>query len=733
MWEASLHGRSFQPHTPEFAELHLPAQPAEIRLEESGSRAEVHPKKGVVVVHDAQVTDRLIITHAVGGKNLFYFLTMLDRGRLQTLPVAYDIRRREWFSTTGSAVRHFSSDAMDAPLQWTDRAYTFNTSCYRCHVSQASTNYDIGSDTYELAWAEPGVNCETCHGPAAEHVKVCREAEGKSPPADLKIISTKGFDADQTNALCGSCHAKMSPLTQTFQPGERYFDHFDLATLEDPDFHPDGRDLGENYTYSSWRLSWCVQSGQLDCLHCHTSAGRFLFPDDPNRSCLPCHAERVANVAEHSHHPPESKGSECIQCHMPATEFARMRRSDHSMLPPTPAATISFDSPNACNLCHGDQTAAWANKYARKWYGNNYQKNVLHRSALVAAARKNDWTRLDEMLAYVTSKDRDEVFAASFLRMLRSCDDKRKWPAVIKALGDPSPLVRASAAQAAEGYTGAREHLVDATRDEHRLVRIRAAASLAGAPREPLTIKRQDDLEKATTELKASLLARPDDHASHFNLGNLHFARGEYEMAVRSYRTAMQLEPMDIATLVNASLAYNALGRNVDAEQFLRSALKVDSVSTAANLNLGLLLGETGRLREAEAALRAAFASDSTCASAAYNLSVILASDRIAEALEWSRKALLLRPNERKYVNALAHHLLGTERTDEAMSKLRRIMMESPLQDEAYGILGEVLETQGRESEAMEVYQSALRIGALTPNARLVFERRLRLLKGRRN
>jgi len=38
----------------------------------------------------------------------------------------------------------------------------------------------------------------------------------------------------------------MVPMTSTFQPGERYYDHFDLVTLEDPDFHPDGRDFGEN-------------------------------------------------------------------------------------------------------------------------------------------------------------------------------------------------------------------------------------------------------------------------------------------------------------------------------------------------------------------------------------------------------------------------------------------------------------------------------------------------------
>ncbi len=149
------------------------------------------------------------------------------------------------------------------------------------------------------------------------------------------------------------------PLAASFSPGARFFDHFDLVTLEDPDYYPDGRDLGENYTLTSWLLSPCVKSGQLTCLHCHTSSGRYKFKDPAkaNQACLPCHQQRVEQAAAHIHHDLDKPGTPgtCISCHMPMTEFARMRRTDHSMLPPTPAATLKFKSPNACNLCHQDK------------------------------------------------------------------------------------------------------------------------------------------------------------------------------------------------------------------------------------------------------------------------------------------------------------------------------------------------------------------------------------------
>jgi hypothetical protein len=185
------------------------------------------------------------LRYALGGKNVYYFLTPLERGRLQTLPVAYEVRTRQWFDTAVSGVRHFGNGPAEEPINWKEWPYNFNTACFNYHVSQLSTNYDLATDTYRTTWAEPGINCETCHGPSKAHNEVMQAAPKGQLPADLKIISLKKFTHKQLDASCGSCHAKASPLTTTFPPGDRFFDHFDLATLENPDYYPDGRDLGK--------------------------------------------------------------------------------------------------------------------------------------------------------------------------------------------------------------------------------------------------------------------------------------------------------------------------------------------------------------------------------------------------------------------------------------------------------------------------------------------------------
>jgi tetratricopeptide (TPR) repeat protein len=586
----------------------------------------------------------------MGGKNVYFLLTPQPRGRLQVLPVAYDVHEQTWYGTTASMVRH-AAGFPDEAVPWTDPLLTFNTSCWNCHVSQLSVNYDIAADTYHSAWAEPGINCETCHGSGNEHVRVCREAGPGTGPEDLKIISMRAMSPARRNDTCAPCHAKAVVLGGDFAPGDRFFDHFDLVCLESPDFYPDGIDLGENYTMTGWAMSPCVRAGGLDCLHCHTSSGRYRFADRPNDACLPCHAERVADAPAHTRHEPGSAGNECVACHMPTTAFARMRRSDHSMRPPAPALSAVYGSPNACTSCHEDRDDAWADELVRQWRRRDYQAPRLEAAALIAAAREQDWTDLDAMLASI--RGGDAVHATSMIRLLAACPDPRKVPVLIEALSRESPLVRSAAASGLRGAPGAVGPLLDAAEDESCLVRIRAAASLAAVP---LDAEAQARVRPAMAELEASLTARPDDWASHYNLGNLHEQRGALAEAIRSYETASRLRPDVVAPYVNASIVHARLGRPAPAEKALRRALEADPESPEAHYNLGLLLAELDRSDEAQDHLRAAFENDPQLAGAAYNLAVLTAADDVEEAVKWARRAYLLRPDEARFAQAYEYY-----------------------------------------------------------------------------
>jgi tetratricopeptide (TPR) repeat protein len=730
LWSTSHHGLAMQPVTPEFARTKIIPLKDGLVIGQRRYRVDIQGAGAWVVEEGPQGEKGYPMEQALGGKNVYYFLTPLTKGRFQVLPVAYDVRQREWFDTAASHLRHFA-EGSSRPVDWKDPLLTFNTACYSCHVSQLSTNYDLKTETYHTVWAEPGINCETCHGPGAEHVRVCREAPQGAVPADLKIISAKKFTVEQHNDTCSPCHAKMIPLTASYPPGERFFDHFDLITLEDPDFSPDGRDLGENYTFTLWRTSPCVKSGKLSCLHCHTSSGRYRFKDEAkaNQACLPCHGARVKNAQEHIKHPLDKPGTpgKCISCHMPMTEFARMRRSDHSLRPPAPAATRAFKSPSACNLCHTDKDAAWAEAQVRQRQRRDYQAPELYRGRLVDAARRRDFSRLPEMLDYITSPDRDEVFATSLIRLLGRCHDDRQWAALRQALKDPSPLVRGAAAAALQSnlVPETRDALLAAVQDDYRLVRVRAAQALAPYPRELFSGPEQQHLVKATEELLAAFRSRPDDWASHYNLGNHYFSRGEFGKALESFAAATRLRPDSVLPRVNASLAHARMGENQRAEEYLRQALQLEPENAAANFNLALLLAETGQTMEAEQRLRVALKTDPGLSEAAYNLGVLLASDRLAEGLEFLRQAQRLQPNNPKFAYTLAYYLGWQGEMEEAAGLLRTLIQQHSAFAEAYLLLGGIYEKQGKEPKAKAVYLKALENHDLPPNTRLRLQARV--------
>jgi tetratricopeptide (TPR) repeat protein len=730
-WSVSHHGLAMQPYTSGFAEKSRTVEPRQVvKIGQRAYHVELEKTAGWMIESGPGGERKYRLAHVMGGKNVYYFLAPLERGRLQVLPLAYDLRKKAWYDVAGSGVRHFP-DRRDEALDWTDRMFTFNTTCFNCHVSQLATNYSLTTDTYQTTWAEPGISCESCHGPGADHVRAMEQAPAGSKIGDAKIIRVKDFTADQMNDLCATCHAKMAPISISFRPGDKFFDHFDLVTLENPDYYADGRDLGENYTQTSWLMSPCARSGKLACNHCHTSSGRLRYEgEETNKSCLPCHAKEVNSPAEHGHHPAGSVGNQCVACHMPMTQFAAMGRSDHSMRPPTLATTIRFQSPNACNLCHADRDAAWADTWVRKWYPRDYRAAVVRKAELIDAARKGQWKRVPEMLEELSNKDNDAVYKTSLVRLLQSCPDARKWPALVESLSDPSALVRSSSVTSLAGH-GTQETvagLLRGTKDESRLVRIRSAAALAAVRPDVFPPADRAPLERAVEEFRTAMRARPDDWSSHANLGDFFAAGQDFTEAVKCFETAHRLEPRAVGPMVNAAIAHSNLSQADLAERSLRRALKAEPANAAANFNLGLLLGEAGRLDEAEQALRAALKADPQMAAAAYNLGVLLATKNLDETLRWCREAHDLRPADAKYACTLAFYLRQKGDPKAAIEVLRGVLQRQPAAFDVSLLLADLYTSAGDRQAAERVYREASAQDGLSATQRAVLKAKLEIL-----
>lgn len=731
LWSTSHHGKAMQPLNAEFVKNEKLPDSEDFSLEGKIYKISVGDSTMTMTEKDGDNTKKYDVVWVLGGKNVYYFLTPLEKGKLQTIPLAYNLNNKKWYNNPQSALRHFPEGPADQALPWRDRMYNFNTSCYSCHVSQLQTNFDLATDSYNSSWNEAGINCETCHGPSGDHVRIFRNAKEGEVQKELGLISTKVFSPEQHNWSCAPCHAKMRPITSGYMPGDRYFDNYDLTVLNNADFYPDGRDLGENYTYTGWMMNECNSNGQFHCVMCHTSSGRDRFKSNPNDACKSCHAERVADVVAHSGHKAGSTGAVCINCHMPKTMFGSMNRSDHSFRPPMPEATIMFKSPNACNMCHTDKSPEWANKIVKQRKNGNYQEETLKWASLLKSARSGEWKDLDKMLEHIAKEDLNEVVTASFVRTLDNCDKEEKWPTIIKALKSKSPLIRSSAASGLIGNTSteAKTALLLACTDEYRLVRISAANSLAVFPKNQFTPEENQLLAKATQEYMTSVVTRPDDWSSHYNLGIFYQNQGDAGKALESYEIAARLYPESLMPLINSSVLYSYIGNQAKAEENLRKVIAIDPVNEAANLNLGLLLAEQQKMAEAEKALKITLQANPKQAVAAYNLSVITASRSAKEAVIYAKTAAEAAPEEPKYAYTLAFYQNQNNQKNEAVKTLHILLKSNPEYISAVSFLADIYIKDGKKQEAIKVYQQALKAEGIAEQDKAAIRQSIAMLQ----
>jgi tetratricopeptide (TPR) repeat protein len=417
---------------------------------------------------------------------------------------------------------------------------------------------------------------------------------------------------------------------------------------------------------------------------------------------------------------------------MPKTEFGKMVRSDHSFRPPMPEATIRFGSPNACNLCHTDKTPQWANNEVKKRKNSNYQEATLQWATLLRDARQGEWKQLGKMLAIIGDEKQNEVVVASFVRVLERCDKPEKWSAILEAAKNQSPLVRASAMSSLSGNTSeeARKALLQACADEYRLVRVTAAGVLSQFAPVKLTAVETENLNKATQEYMTSLVSRPDDWSSHYNLGIYYQNKGDNDKALGSYETAALLYPESLMPLINSSVLYSYIGNNTKAEENLKKVLSIDSGNEAANLNYGLLLAELGRTAEAEKALKQALQTNPKQAVAAYNLSVIASARSLDEAVGYAEIAATAAPEEPKYGYTLAYYQLQNNQKPEAIKTLQAVIKTTPNYLGAVSLLADIYLRDGKREEALKLYKQTLSVPGITEKDKVSIRQAMAALEG---
>jgi Tfp pilus assembly protein PilF len=619
------------------------------------------------------------IAYTFGFYPLQQYLVAFPGGRYQALPLAWDSRTaavggQRWFHL-------YPNEPVPStdPLHWTGRNQNWNFMCADCHSTNLHKNFDLATNQYNTQWSEIDVSCEACHGPGSRHV-----AWAHSPAAD-PMDHAKGLlltFADPGNGrwrldpaigtaqrtaprqstteleTCGRCHSRRVEIASSYVYGHPLLDTHRPELLDARLYHADGQILDEVYEYGSFRQSRMFQMG-VTCSDCHDPHSLKLRAPG-NEVCGQCHLPAKFDTEDHHHHKPQSAGAQCANCHMPTRTYMVVDvRRDHSIRIPRPDLTLAIGTPNACNACHGDQSAQWAVDKIAAWYKPELATDP-HYGLVLDAGRRGLPGADRSLAALAVDAAKPDIVRATALSLLPQFSDA-VTPEMIKAYlsgaTDSDAMVRTATIDALEPFTPAERLQVAGPllADPVRAVRIEAARILAPVPADMLTAERKTVLDKADAEFVDAQLASADRPEAHVTLGAFYAERRQPAEAEAAYRTALRLDPRFVPAMVNLADLYRALQREPEGEQLLRQALLIEPENAAVNHALGLLLARARRFAEALPLLRRASDLDASNGRYAYVYGIALNSTgNAAEALSVLRQAHSRQPANVQILVALA-------------------------------------------------------------------------------
>ena len=150
--------------------------------------------------------------------------------------------------------------------------------CFRCH----STGPVTLSDSLRVQPTEPGVHCESCHGPGRIHA----QSGGAKP-----IQNPKKLTAGQINTLCGSCHRQ-------------------VREIDNDEDWSNAWNVRHQPPYLDRAACFRNSGGAVSCLTCHdlhqplsTASASY------DAQCISCHMKPA--------HPAPVASGTCVGCHMP--------------------------------------------------------------------------------------------------------------------------------------------------------------------------------------------------------------------------------------------------------------------------------------------------------------------------------------------------------------------------------------------------------------------------------
>jgi hypothetical protein len=248
----------------------------------------------------------IVVGSGAKGQSYLYW----ENNHLFQLPVSYFAAADQWSNSPGYPPNRI---LVDRPV---------TSRCIECHATFADTiaGTSRNVEAFDSSHIIFGVDCEKCHGPAAEHVAFHTKNPGEKTAK--WIIDPRRFTRQQSLDLCALCHGGRLQKTRpsfSFTAGDRLADYFVVDALNPEAIAFGNVDVHGNQ-YGLLSASKCfTMSNALTCNSCHNShvnerGNISLF----SQRCMNCHSAGHEKLCKVDTTQVATATTNCVDCHMPA-------------------------------------------------------------------------------------------------------------------------------------------------------------------------------------------------------------------------------------------------------------------------------------------------------------------------------------------------------------------------------------------------------------------------------
>lgn len=525
------------------------------------------------------------IKYTFGFTPLQQYLIEFPGGRMQVTRASWDTKKKVWF-------HQYSGQIIPAGdwLHWTGNAQNWNTTCADCHSTNLKKNYDIESDTYHTTYSSVNVSCEACHGAGKNHSDyISKEFKEGNKITGSRLQLSKNMGQIAQINTCAPCHALRTSLSKEQIPSKELLDNYIPGIPNTERFYADGQVKEEDFIYTSYLQSKMFSVG-IKCSNCHNPhTGKLVLV--ANNLCMQCHQKNY-NEPSHTIHAANSKGAECISCHMPGKNFMENDyRHDHSFRVPRPDLSVKYGTPNACNNCHNNKSGQWAADVISKKYGPNRKYHFAE--DLIPGSRVDNKSE-PHLLNLIENKAVPNIIKATAVFYLSNITTQNSLNALLGCLKHKDPQIRYGALTSLVNFdpSGWMSDAAPLLNDQVRAVRVAAADLFLTIPPNLLPSDQAPAFTVAKKELIGFLYNQADFASGNIMIGDYYMRLQDNPNAEKFYLRGLKKDVMMNIARLNLAVIYNEEGKHEQALQILKMAEKIDPQNDRIYYNLALLYNE---------------------------------------------------------------------------------------------------------------------------------------------